>query len=88
MSCGEIAELPGARLAGLRVQIAEFGLVRGYVCIAAGEQPLDFAKREDVHSAIAKCAANTPWWPAADSIYCHDAPGELAMLIAQFRGAP
>lgn len=77
---GLVTELPTTRHGDLKIAIAEWGLVQGYVCVAAGEQPLKFAPMDEVHAAIRECAANTHW-PKADTLYCHDAPGELGLLV-------
>jgi hypothetical protein len=78
-----VVELPSARVAGLTVAVSDLGLVRGYVCIAAGDQPLKFCALNDAKAAIAYCAAQKHW-PPADHIFCHDAPGELSALLAHF----
>jgi hypothetical protein len=82
-----VASLPTSRIAGLNVAIADLGLVRGYVCIAAGDQPLKYVELKEARSAIAFCQKQDHW-PPADHIFCHDAPGELPALIAHFNAQP
>lgn len=87
-----VVELQSARLGGLSVGVADLGLVKGYVCVAHNDHGLEYVERKDVHEAIAKCwrehrRENDPW-PEPNMLYCHDAPGELALLIEQFKGRP
>ncbi len=85
----EVIFLPGARICGLNVAIADIGLVKGYICVAAGEQGLAYAETHRAHEAIAKCRRestreNYPW-PVPDTLFVHDAPGELRRLVDHFK---